>query len=65
MDRLFFRPLRQSPTIILVIASFGLMLMVRSLMVQIVWGVEAPVLQQGYRDPVGAVRLRCASFPST
>ena len=50
MDRLFFRPLRHAPTIILVIASFGLMLMVRSL-VQVVWGVELQGFSKGIALP--------------
>ena len=39
IDRLFYRPFRDSPTIILLIASFGVALMVRSA-VQLIWGVE-------------------------
>ena len=50
MDRLFFRPLRHGPTIILVIASFGLMLMVRSL-VQIVWGAKLQTFSKGIDLP--------------
>ena len=50
LDRLFFRPLRQSPTIILVIASFGLMLMVRSL-VQLVWGARLQSFAPGISFP--------------
>ena len=50
LDRLFFRPLRQSPTIILVIASFGLMLMVRSL-IQVVWGVKLQAFSKGIATP--------------
>ena len=39
IDRLFYRPLRQSPAVILLIASFGMMLMVRSV-IQFGWGVQ-------------------------
>ena len=50
LDRFFFRPLRRSPTIILVIASFGLMLMVRSL-IQVVWGVKLQAFSKGIAFP--------------
>ena len=50
MDRLFFRPLRHGSTIILVIASFGLMLMVRSL-AQIVWGAKLQTFSKGIDLP--------------
>ena len=50
MDRLFFRPLRHGSTIILVIASFGLMLMVRSL-VQLIWGARLRSFGQGIELP--------------
>ena len=50
LDRFFFRPLRHSPTIILVIASFGLMLMVRSL-IQVVWGVKLQAFSKGIAFP--------------
>ena len=50
LDRLFFRPLRHSPTIILVISSFGLMLMVRSL-IQLVWGARLQVFSKGIAFP--------------
>ena len=46
MDRAFFKPFRNSPTIMLVIASFGLMLMIRSA-VQFFWGVQLRALQPG------------------
>jgi branched-chain amino acid transport system permease protein len=46
IDRLFYRPLRHSPTIILLIASFGMMLMVRSV-IQFSWGVQLRSLQPG------------------
>lgn len=50
MDRVFFRPLRDGPTIVLVIASFGLMLMVRSL-VQVVWGAQLQSFGRGIELP--------------
>ena len=50
MDRLFFRPLRHRSTIILVISSFGLMLMVRSL-VQLIWGAQLRSFTQGIEMP--------------
>ncbi len=50
LDRLFFRPLRGGPTIILVIASFGLMLMVRSL-IQVVWGAQIQSFGRGIELP--------------
>ena len=39
IDRWFYRPFRARPTIVVVIASFGMALMVRSL-VQLFWGVK-------------------------
>jgi len=50
MDRVFFKPFRASPTIMLVIASFGLMLMIRSA-VQFFWGVQLHALQPGIARP--------------
>jgi branched-subunit amino acid ABC-type transport system permease component len=50
MDRAFFKPFRTSPTIMLVIASFGLMLMIRSA-VQFFWGVQLQALQTGIQRP--------------
>ena len=46
MDRAFFKPFRSSPTIMLVIASFGLMLMIRSA-IQFFWGVQLQALRTG------------------
>ena len=39
IDRWFYRPFRARPTIVVVIASFGMALMVRSA-VQLIWGVK-------------------------
>jgi branched-chain amino acid transport system permease protein len=50
LDRAFFKPFRTSPTIMLVIASFGLMLMIRSA-VQFFWGVQLQALQTGIQRP--------------
>jgi branched-subunit amino acid ABC-type transport system permease component len=50
LDKAFFKPFRRSPTIMLVIASFGLMLMIRSV-VQFFWGVQLQALQTGIQRP--------------
>ena len=50
IDRFFYKPLRASPTIILVMASFGMMLMVRSV-IQFSWGVHLESLQPGIQRP--------------
>jgi branched-subunit amino acid ABC-type transport system permease component len=50
LDRLFFKPLRASPVVIIVMASFGLMLMVRSV-IQFSWGVQLQSLQPGIQRP--------------
>lgn len=39
LDRVLYKPFRNSPTIVLVIASFGAALMIRSL-IQLAWGVK-------------------------
>lgn len=39
LDRILYKPFRNSPTIVLVIASFGAALMIRSL-IQLAWGVK-------------------------
>ena len=46
IDRGFFKPLRASPVIILVISSFGLMLMIRSV-TQFFWGVQLKTILPG------------------
>ena len=46
IDRWFYRPFRASPTIVVVIASFGMALMVRSL-VQLFWGVKIQSYSSG------------------
>lgn len=50
-DRAFYRPLRKLPTIYAVIASFGVALMIRSL-IQLFWGPQNQVFQEGVRLPV-------------
>lgn len=50
VDRFFFRPLRGAPPIILMIASFGVMLMLRSA-VQFTWGVNLRMLYTGIDRP--------------
>ena len=50
-DRLFYRPFRDSPTIVVVIASFGVALMLRSL-VEIVWGADDQTYETGIRHPI-------------
>ncbi|MEM7046924.1 MAG: branched-chain amino acid ABC transporter permease [Pseudomonadota bacterium] len=49
-DRLFFKPLRQAPTVVLLIASFGFMLMLRSA-IQLIWGVANRTLIPGIQQP--------------
>ncbi|RMF34035.1 MAG: branched-chain amino acid ABC transporter permease [Alphaproteobacteria bacterium] len=50
LDRQFFRPFRDSPTIMLVIASFGLMLMIRSA-VWVFYGTQSKPLLRGFQRP--------------
>jgi branched-chain amino acid transport system permease protein len=54
IDRAFYRPFRSRPTIIVVIASFGVALMVRSA-VQLVWGVELESYSRGIQRPLEAL----------
>src|SRR6266436_5406023 len=54
LDRAFYRPFRQRPTIISVIASFGVMLMIRSA-VQLIWGVQSLEYKSGIGRPLRAV----------
>lgn len=51
IDRVFYKPFRNSPTIMLVIASFGLMLMIRSV-VQFFWGVQLQPMVKGIQMPM-------------
>lgn len=50
IDRLFYKPLRSAPAIMLVIASFGMMLMIRSA-VQFFWGVQLKTVLPGIQLP--------------
>lgn len=50
VDRGFYKPLRNAPVIMLVIASFGLMLMIRSA-VQFFWGVQLKTVLPGIQFP--------------
>ncbi len=51
VDRLFYRPFRDQPTIVVVIASFGVALMLRSL-VEIFWGANDQAYESGIRRPI-------------
>jgi branched-chain amino acid transport system permease protein len=51
LDRAFYRPFRRRPTIISVIASFGVMLMLRSA-IQLIWGVEPLQYKAGIEAPL-------------
>lgn len=51
IDRAFYKPFRTSPTIMVVIASFGMMLMVRSV-VQFFWGVQLKGMTPGIQRPM-------------
>lgn len=60
LDRTFYRPFRRRPTIISVIASFGVMLMIRSA-IQLIWGVEPMQYKAGIERPIilfGQLRLQ-------
>jgi branched-chain amino acid transport system permease protein len=51
IDRLFYRPFRASQTIMVVIASFGVALMLRSA-VELFWGVETVPYHSGIERPL-------------
>ncbi len=51
IDRVSYRPFRSSPTIIIVIASFGIALMVRSA-IQFTWGLEIESYRTGIHRPM-------------
>ena len=55
VDKIFYKPFRNSPTIMLVIASFGLMLMIRSV-VQFFWGVQLQPMVKGIQMPLAELR---------
>jgi len=50
IDRVFYKPLRKAHVIILVMASFGLMLMIRSV-IQFFWGVQLKTVLPGIQMP--------------
>lgn len=50
IDRVFYKPFRAAPAIMLVIASFGMMLMIRSA-IQFSWGVQLKALVPGIQRP--------------
>ncbi len=51
IDKLFYRPFRNAKPIIVVIASFGIALMIRSV-VQVFWGVDNVRYSQGIAPPI-------------
>ncbi|MBT5917710.1 MAG: branched-chain amino acid ABC transporter permease, partial [Alphaproteobacteria bacterium] len=51
IDRVFYKPLREKSTIIVVIASFGVALMLRSL-IMVVWGVNTETYSSGITMPL-------------
>ena len=55
IDRWFYKPFRKAPTIKLVIASFGMMLVIRSL-VQVVWGPNQITFVKGIAKPNNFIR---------
>ena len=55
VDRYFYKPFRASPTIMVVIASFGMMLVIRSL-VQVIWGPNQMTFVKGIAKPNGWIR---------
>ena len=55
IDRFFYKPFRNSPTIMVVMASFGMMLVVRSA-VQVVWGPNQLVFVKGIDRPNAVVQ---------
>lgn len=50
-DKIFYKPLRDLPTIYTVIASFGVALIFRSL-IQLIWGAQNQVFIRGVQKPV-------------
>lgn len=50
VDRLVFRQLRSRPPVILLISSFGIALILRSL-IQLIWGSDQLVYEQGIQSP--------------
>lgn len=50
IDRMIFRQLRRRPPVILLISSFGIALILRSL-IQLIWGSDQRVYRQGIQRP--------------
>ena len=61
VDRFFYKPFRDSPTIMIVMASFGMMLIIRSL-VQVIWGPNQITFVKGIAKPNGILRDLSGSF---
>ena len=51
VDRYFYRPFRSSPSIMLVMASFGIMLMAQSI-IQFTWGTQVKTISPGIQRPI-------------
>jgi branched-chain amino acid transport system permease protein len=51
VDKVFYKPLRDLPTIYTVIASFGVALIIRSL-IQLIWGSQNQVFIPGVQKPL-------------
>jgi branched-chain amino acid transport system permease protein len=50
IDKVFYKPLREAPAVMLVVASFGLMLMIRSV-IQFFWNVQLKSVLPGIQMP--------------
>jgi branched-chain amino acid transport system permease protein len=61
IDRLFYKPFRNAPTIMVVMASFGVMLIVRST-VQVIWGPNQLVFVRGIDKPNAFVKELTSSI---
>lgn len=59
IDRLFYKPLRAQPSIILLVASFGVALMIRAA-IQFVWGPHSHVYASGFQMPLVISGIRVA-----
>jgi branched-subunit amino acid ABC-type transport system permease component len=59
LDRAFYKPFRRSPGIVTVIASFGVMLMLRSA-IQLIWGVDVKTYYSGIVFPMQFGMLKIA-----
>ena len=57
MDRVCYRPLRRMRTVMVIIASFGVALMLRSA-IMLIWGPETEVYQSGIQRPFISAGLR-------